>query len=266
MNARSLKHWCSLKTCVVGVALFGVVAVRADLFLDLTSLTPGGPGVGTFLGTLGGISVTGSISSLGGPPAFSFNAPGIGIDNSTLADSSPQFSYASVFSPTVPLTDRVGFTYLATAGNLVTLTFSSPVTDPVFHIANLDWCAFSVGPTPGFSSLTLLNGNSGPEPDGIDPAFGGLAYSSALLWDQTPSTSDLTLPLSPPPTAGARSAYASVRINGTFSTLNFMADAMGPFTDGGSFTISVVPEPGVAVLVGMGGALALARFLRRRKR
>lgn len=263
MNTRSSGSLACLKTWVALGTLAGAGAVQADVFLDLSSVSPGSGGVGSFSGTLGGVVVTGSILS-GGVPVFFFNATGSGVDSSTTDGSTPQFSHASVFSPTVSATDRVGFTYLGMAGNLVTLTFSAPVTDPVFHVANLDWAAFSFLPTPGFTSLTLLNGNAGPEPDGIDPAFGGPAYSNALLWDQNPSTTDATLPSGLPPTSGARSAYASVRINGSFSSLNFMTDSMGPFTDGGSFTISVVPEPSSAMLLGLGivvmlGALRLRR-------
>lgn len=254
--SRSLAGPCYLMTCVALVLLAGAPAVHADVFLDLTAVTPGGPGVGTFSGTLGGVTVSGSISS-GGPAAFFFNSPGFGIGDSTIDGSSPQFSYSSVFGPTIPATDRVGFTYTATAGNLVTLTFSSPVTNPVFHIANLDWGAFSFVVTPGFSSLTLLKGNDGPDGDGIDPAFGGPSYSFGLVWDHTPPTTDATVPTVSPPTSGGRSAYASVRIDGTFSAISFVTDAMGPFSDSGSFTISTVPEPATLGLLATGGALLI---------
>ncbi len=42
-------------------------AKAAVVFLDLNSFTTGGPGVGTFAGTLGGVNVTGSILAGGGP-------------------------------------------------------------------------------------------------------------------------------------------------------------------------------------------------------
>lgn len=252
-----------MKTVALLVALTSaalpIATVQADVFLDLSSVTPGSSGVGTFAGTLGGIAVTGSIS---GAPVFSFNAVGSGLGDSTIDGSSPQFSSSSVFSPTVPTTDRIGFTYLAFAGNAVTLTFSSPVTDPVFHFANWDWMGATFLPTPGFSSLTLLNGNNGPDGDGVDPAFGGPAYSSALVYDHMPFTTDATPPTSMPPTTGDRSAYGSVRINGTFSTLVFVTDAMGPFSDSGSFTISV---PGPSTLPALVVA-ALASCPRRRRR
>ena len=234
---------------------------RADTFLDLTSVTPGGPGVGAFSGTLGGITVTGSIAA-GSPAGFFFNATGPGIGDSTIDGSSPQFSYSTVFSPTVLLTDRVGFTDAAPVTMFVTMTFSSPVTDPVFHVANLDWAGFSFAATPGLSSLTLLNGNNGPDSDGIDPTFGGAPYGFLIVRDANFSTSDSTAPFIAPPTSGARSADASVKLNGTFTTIGFAVDA-GPFSDSGSFTISTVPEPSSLVLAGL-GVVGVAIFSRRR--
>lgn len=248
-------HYYRTCTCL-SIALV-YATVNAQSFLDLTSVTPGGSGVGMFTGSLGGVAVSGSIS---GAPVFTFNSIGAGLGNSTIDGSSPQFNFASVFSPVTPTCDRVGFTYTALAGCLVTISLSAPITDPVFHIANMDWMAVSFLPTVGFSSLTLLNGNDGPDGDGVDPAFGGPSYSNALVWDKMPWTTDSTPPSASPPISGARSVYASVRINGTFSSLAFVTDAMGPFADSGSFTISTVPEPSsLAVLA------ALTLVTRRKK-
>lgn len=82
----------------------------------------------------------------------------------------------------------------------------------MFHIANMDWMAVWFAATPGFTSLTLLNGNDGPDGDGIDPAFGGPAYGFALVTDKMPFTTDSTTPAGMPPLAGDRSAYGSVRM------------------------------------------------------
>lgn len=259
-NPREKPMKCVTLCLALTSATLPIAMAHSDVFLDLTSVTPGSSGVGVFSGALGGIAVTGSIS---GAPVLSFNAIGSGLGDSTIDGSSPQFSHSIAFSPTTPTTDRVGFTYLAFAGNLVTMTFGSPITDPVLHIANLDWMALSFAPTPGFTSLTLLNGNDGSDGDGIDPAFGGPAYSFALVTDMMPFTTDSTPPAGTPPIAGDRSAYGSVRINGTFSTLVFVTDAMGPFSDSGTFTISMVPSaPILSVFV----AMALASPVRRRSR
>ena len=247
-----------------GALAFTLSAVtsQAAVFLDLFpgGVTPGSIGVGTFAGTLGGISVSGSIT--GPAPAFAFNAPSPLTGGSTTDGSSPQFSYGTVFSPTVPLTDRVGFTYTSGATDTVVITFSSPVTNPVFHFANFSGVAFNFGPTPSFSSLTLLAGNGGAG-DGIDPSFGGAPYSFAQVQDLVPGLEDGIPPTVPPPIAGPRAAYASVQINGTFSTIVFVTDGMGPPIDNGSFTISI-PEPGSAMLALLGVSCP-ACFMRRRR-
>ena len=249
--------------CGALVFTLSAVTSQAAVFLDLSSVTPGSVGVGTFTGTLGGISVSGSISPFaGGPSVFSFNPIGPGIGGSTTDGSSPQFSYSTVFSPTEPLTDRVGFTYISGATNLVTIAFGSSVTNPVFHVANLSGVAFNFSPTPGFTTLTLLAGNGGAG-DGVDPSFGGVPYGFAHVQDLSPPSSDATLPSLPPPTAGPRSAYASVQINGTFTSLVFATDGMGPPSDDGSFTISI-PEPGSALLALLG--LSCPACFRHRRR
>ena len=169
-----------------------------------------------------------------------------------------------MYSPTIALTDRVGFTSLGTATNVITISFSSPVTNPVFHVANLDWATLNFSATVGLTTLTLLKGNDGAG-DGIDPLFGGVPFSSLLVRDADPTTSDPTPPSVTPPLAGTRSAYGSVRLTGTFSTVNFAAGTAGPFADDGSFTLSIVPEPGSLILAGI-GALGMAGFTRRRGR
>lgn len=234
---------------------------RADDFLDLGSVTPGSIGTGAFSGTLGSVTVSGSITS-GALPVFSFNAAGVGIGNSTLGGTSPQFSYASVFSPTIASTDRVGFTSAPGATNVMTITFGSPVTNPVFHIANLDMAQFSFLGSPGLTGLTLLNSNTGAG-DGLDPTFGGAPFGSSVVQDLNISSSDGTLPTSPPPTTGARSAYGSVQLNGTLSSI-VVGIGAGPLSDDGCFTLSVapVPEPGM-VTAALFGMLGVAGCLRR---
>ncbi len=246
---------------------FSCSAVRADIFLDLASVTPGGVGVGAFSGSLGGIAVAGIIVP-GSPPSFSFNPTGFGIDSSTIDGSSPQYSYATVFGPitgTLPTgTDRIGWTSAGLATNVVTLTFSSPVTNPVLHVANMDLAQFGFAGTVGLSTLTLLKGNdSGSE--GLD--FLGLSSPGKFIQDAAPGTSDSTLPGFAPPVSGPRSAYGSVRLNGTFTSLSFGVGTNGPGTDvgGGSFTISVVPEPGSMLLIRL-SAMAWAGFVRCRAR
>ncbi len=267
MEQRSqLRRWGSVWRVLGYSALLGGLlgggASRAHaqiVFLDVISVTPGTAGSGAFTGTLAGVSVTGAIAA--GVPSFSFNATGTGINSSTIDLSSPQYSYSTVYAPVVSLTDRIGWSSLGLATNVVTIAFGSPVIDPVFHVANLDLAQFSFASTSGLTSMTLLKGNDGSG-DGIDP----VGIGTKLIQDANPGTSDATLPGISPPTSGARSSYGSVRLNGTISTIVIGMGTNGPGSDvgGGSFTISV-PEPGSLILVGFGG-LGLAGFGRRRPR
>jgi hypothetical protein len=248
-------HFLRFLAFVIALPVCGVC--YGDLFLDLSSVTAGGPGVGGFTGTLGGNLVTGSITTPGGPSSFFFNAPGVGLGDSTVSGTSPQFSYTTVYSPTIGATDRVGFTSLGLASNVMTISFTSPITNPVFHAANFDWVQPSFALNPGLTSMTLLNSNG----DGVDGLSAlALALGTFQIRDIDPSTSDATLPSSSPPTSGGRSAYGSVQLNGTFTTLSLAIGTLGPFSDGGSFTLSVVPEPSAFILTG----LALAGFFRLR--
>lgn len=245
--------------CALLISLLGGTS-QAALFLDVTSVTPGGPGTGAFTGTLGGIGVTGSISASGGAPSFFFSGAGGGIGDSTIDNSSPQYSYGTVYSPTAALTDRIGWTSLGTKTETVVISLSSAVVNPVFHVANLDWAQFSFAATPGLTSLTYLNGNFDGT-DGLDATPGALGFG--FVQDFNPSTSDGTPPAGSPPTTGARSAYGSVQLNGTISTIVIGMGTNGPFSDTGSFTISV-PEPG-SLILGI-ATLGVAVFTRRRGR
>lgn len=240
-------HFLRFLAFVIALPICGVC--YGDLFLDLTSVTAGGPGVGGFTGTLGGNLVTGSITTPGGPSSFFFNSPGVGLGDSTVSGTSPQFSYATVYNPTIGATDRVGFTSLGLASNVMTISFASPITNPVFHAANFDWVQPSFALNPGLTSMTLLNSNG----DGVD-GLSALALTPGTfqIRDIDPSTSDATLPTSTPPTTGGRSAYGSVQLNGTFTSLTVAIGTLGPFSDSGSFTLSVVPEPSAFILSGLG--------------
>ncbi|MFM7790286.1 MAG: PEP-CTERM sorting domain-containing protein, partial [Microcystis panniformis] len=86
--------------------------------------------------------------------------------------------------------------------------------------------------------------------------------------DANPSTGFGVSPFTPPPTTGARSAYGSVALLGTFSTLNIKLQGNPSLTfaaDGGSFMISTtVPEPSTVLSLLTLGTLGAASTLKRK--
>jgi len=219
-------------------------------FLDLTSITGGSNG--SFVGTLGGVTVNGAITT--SSPGFVLNTPTTPTNSwelSTIDNSSPQFSYSTVYTPTIALTDRVGYTSFVGSINpaTITITFSAPVTNPIIDVANLDEMQITAS---GAMSLILLSGNGGGG-DGLQVVGDVISDANPLGVGQDPSD--------PPLLTGDRSAYGSVELEGTFTTLtlNVVNNGNG---DGGSFTL-VTPEPDSLVLLGF-GLLACAGAIRRK--
>lgn len=242
-------------------------AKAAVVFLDLNSFTPGGPGTGGFVGTLGGVNVTGSILAGGGP---NFTIAGINpgsYEATTIDNTTPQYSYSSIYTPYQSLGDRVGYTMFNQTGQTATLKiqFSSPVTNPIFHVANLDAMIYDFSdPSNGSIALNLLSGNGGGG-DGLT-----VNTTNKIIADANPLTGVGVSPFTPPPTTGNRSAYGSVKLLGTFSTLNIKLQGNPSLSlagDGGSFMISTtVPEPtstlGLLALGTLGAASTLKRKLK----
>lgn len=242
------------------LALLGLgSAAHADVFLDITSLSTGTSGA--FKGTLGAIVVSGVITTPA--PGFQFNSTGPLFPDSTTNNTSPQYSYSSIYTPFIAATDRVGYTSFSGTLNpaTITISFSSAVTNPTFHVANLDSMQYDFAPTAGLGGLVLISGNNGGG-DGILVA--GTVISDGVSGGVGQS------PTAPPLTTGARSAYGSVELLGTFSSLTINVSEPNLGGDGGSFTISTVdassvPEPGsMALLVGM--ATVGAGVLRKRRK
>lgn len=222
------------------------------VFMDLTGLAPGTADTSpTFTGTLNGVAVLGTFA---GAPNTTLEpvAPGIGF--TTIINDSPQWSYPAIYTPTSASDDRVGFSQVPGAAAVVTIAFSSPMTDLIFHVANLDFSALDFSPTIGLTGVTLLSGNGG--------AGDGIAVGGPTVFDMAPATADGTPITSPPPTTGTRSAYGSVLLSGTYTSLNFSIFQPGPSgIDNVNFTLSV-PEPGRTTLA----AMALMGMLVRRRR
>jgi hypothetical protein len=241
-------------------------AKAAVVFLDLNTFTAGGPGTGTFAGTLGGVNVTGSILA-GGSSNFQI----LGINptdwaGTTIDNTTPQYSYSNIYTPSQNLGDRVGYGMFAGASSqsaTLTIQFSSPVTNPTFHVANLDGMIYDFSdPSNGSIALSLLSGNGGGG-DGLT-----VDTTNKIIADVNPFTGVGLSPFTPPPTTGARSAYGSVALLGTFSTLNIKLQGNPSLTvaaDGGSFMISTtVPEPSTVLSLLTLGTLGAASTLKRK--
>ena len=85
--------------------------------------------------------------------------------------------------------------------------------------------------------------------------------------DLNPNTLVGQDPATPPLTSGPRSAYGSVELLGTISTLTFNVSSVTANGDGGSFTLSTseVPEPSSLVLA-LTATACLAAFAGRQLR
>ena len=226
----------------------------AATYMDITGLTPGtADTTPTFTGSLAGVSFVGTLI---GTANTALGAVGTGTGSSTILGDSPQWSHGSVYTDATALADRVGFSQAPGGQALMTITFSSPMTDLSFHAANLDYSSFWFGEMAGLNGVGLLSGNSGPGE--------GFGVSGSLVFDMERITSDGTLPSGAPPLTGARSAYGSVVLSGTYNTVRFYI-APDEGTDYANFTLSssAVPEPGMSTLAAMGLGAAL---LRRRRR
>jgi hypothetical protein len=262
---RSLKfRETVLKT--FAMALLLSLAGTTSAFADLLNLSAVAGGVaGTFTGTLDGIAVNGSISTT--TPGFTFSPAVTGppsFPDSTINNTSPQYSYGNIYAVSAPFADQVGYVTLTGSSNPATITinFGSAILNPIFQVANLDGMQYDFSNTVGPNGLELLSGNGG----GGD----GILVTGDVISDANPTTvipqATNATPITD--TTTARSAYGSVELLGTFTTLtidvsNF--DNNGKFEgDGGSFTLATtVPEPwSLTLLVTMCGILAIR--LRRR--
>lgn len=233
---------CRIQRKILALApiLFFAGAIETQAaFLDITALTPGV--AGAFSGTLDGVTVSGAITTPN--PSFSFSGLGTGYGDSTINGTSPQYSYCSLYTPCIPTSDTIGYASLHNNlpnAAIISIIFGSLISNPVFNVSGLDAMQYDFGLTAGLSGLVILSGNGG----GGD----GLQVLGNIISDAGPS-SDATPPGTAPPATGPRSAWGSVQLMGTFSSLTIAVrqDGRG---DSGSFTLSTVPEPSSLLLVG----------------
>lgn len=236
----------SLKAKIIFIGLMMALPLSnaSAEFIDLVSITDGNGSLNSsFTGTLGNIDVTGftvASSISGGVRGFS-----------TLDETSPQFGYASSFSDTQALGDAIG--YVAGSGQTVswTINFSAPVTNLVFHVAELDGSSIDFAPQ-GLSSsdLSILNSNGNLSVSGVE-LFGGASVSFPVELDPI----------------NAESAYGSLGISGIFSTLTFTQTEFRNFGDGGrfQFTAQAVSAPAASALFMLCGLISLVTLRRKSK-
>ncbi|MCP2732540.1 PEP-CTERM sorting domain-containing protein [Limnofasciculus baicalensis] len=263
-----MNNKCLLCTIPV-IAVIGFNSSAMGAVLDLTSLTPGAPGTGSFTGSLGSVSVNGSLLS-GGDNSFRIAVTGDEFYTSTIDNSSSQFRQSNIYTPSQFLSDRVGYNMEPNMGNAtLQINFSKPVTNPVFHVANLDSMIYDFSPS-GItrSDLVLLSGNGGSDGDGL-----AIDSVNPLIVDGIPSTFLAQHPSDPIPTSSVRSAYGSVQLKGTFSSLNILLkkDQTLPsfFGDSGSFTLTTVetvPEPTSTLSLLALGTLGAGSAIKRKQK
>jgi hypothetical protein len=227
------------RTIGITLLLLGVCTAPAfaDL-MDLTSLTKGASG--GFTGMLNGIAVTGAITS--STPNFTFSPAVLAnpnFEDSVIDGDSLQYSYSNIYAVASPQADQVGYVTASKSFNPATITviFGSPIVDPIFQVANLDGMQYDFSPTVGLGGLVRLSGNGGNGD--------GLQVAGDVISDANTNTIVGQSPSEAPFTSGARSAYGSIELLGSFDTLTFDVSNPGDLGDGGSFTFaaSPVPEP-----------------------
>ena len=131
-----------------GPALVAVGASRAEaagVFLNVTSATGS-----TLTGTLGNVTMTRTVASA------NFALTGVDAD-------SPQYSYSNIYTPATATDNAFSYTsntWPAVTGTL-TYTFSSPVTNLVYDLGNLDSDNLTPVLTGGVTGVALLSGNGG---------------------------------------------------------------------------------------------------------
>jgi hypothetical protein len=158
--------------------------------------------------------------------------------------TSANIGNAAVFNPVLPLSDVVEVTAPHTTTFTYTVTFGSPVTDPIIHL-------YSLGSTLDFPGITLTKISGEPE----------FVVSAGSVTGEA---------LDPNPVYGGTDRSGTILLNGTFTSFAFTACCPVPISNdrdgidvqiGATFPVS--PTPGALVL-GMVGT-GLAGWLRRRR-
>jgi len=217
--------WCLLG-CAVACSVLGMIrpVVAATVWTDWASATPGAPG--SAAGTLDGVAVTysGELDSA--------------VINGTAANWGPNTSFIGGTVTTSPSTVGDIITLNGDFTGIDTITFGSPIVNPVFAIWSLGSPGISA--SFNFSPLTPTFEVGGP-----NAQFGGSAITVAGSL------------------VSGNEGNGVIQFTGTFTTIswtNTFENFYG-FTVGTAQGSSAVPEPATLLLLGAGlaGLVGLRR-------
>lgn len=219
---------------MLATALFAAPALaQSTVWTDWTSRTVGSPGAAA--GLLDGVAVSYSGEVLANT-----------VINGSSAIWLPATSFIGGTSTTSPSSVGDAITLSGSFSGLATITFASAVTNPVFAI-------WSLG-SPRLAASFTFNTTPTLQAGGPNANFGGSAISVA---GNTVSGSE---------------GNGVVQFDGIFDSIswtstfeNFYAFSVGVSGSGLPPPVSPIPEPGTAVLLGVGLA-TLAGIARRRRR
>jgi hypothetical protein len=203
-------------------------------FVELGSVSPGGPGTGQATGTLTGHSYSATLLGAASSP-YAIGVIGTSFGHTVIDNTSPQYSYSSIYAPSLPLGDRLGLRMVSSTNETAILRFAfgAPVINPVFHVANLDNAILDFSLSVPAGGLSVISGNG----DGMD----GLLVNSALstIEDDDATTAVGISPSNPPTTTGGRSAYGSVQICGSYRVLDVIIRKNPATNSDDSFNVAI---------------------------
>ncbi len=226
-------------TLVAPALLIGASA-HADTFAEFNSFATDQTSIS---GTVGSVSFAANLinSAMGGNTDHVFRQPSSVFNNSSTRFTDPAFYNPTPAGPT----DHLGFSMFSGttdpgASATLTVNFSQPVTNPVFHFNGLDRVAWDF-------SATTTDLFARADDGSLDPT----AFLAGIVQDNNPgTTNDL-------PELGG-SIDASVQVNGTYSSIMISLTEISNISDGYRLQISVPAPAGVLTLAGV-GVLGLRR-------
>jgi len=162
---------------------------------------------------------------------------GTNIFGGSTTGTSTRFDFPMIFTPSENNTDSVQFISGQGSPNSYTVTFSPPVTDPVFHFQSLSSdIVFSAPAIPAKISGDLLF-------TAVGSTVTGVSTDSAPVLNQS---------------------NGSVLVSGLYNSITFTSELFIPGVDGITMQISAIPEPSTGIIALL--AISVGGFVTRRQR